>query len=130
MKVILSIKPFYVDKILSGEKKYELRKSIFKNDNVNKVMIYASSPVSKIIGEFEIEKIFHKNVKELWELIKNDAGVKRDFFDEYFFEKEKGYAIEIKNVKKYKKHIDIFEEFGIKAPQSFAYVKERRISTD
>lgn len=124
MKVILSIKPKYVSKILEGTKTYELRKTIFKNTEIKTVLIYASSPISKIIGEFQIEKIVHLQKNELWNVVKDKAEVDKDFFDEYFENKEKGYAIAIKNVKKYKDDIDINEEFGIKAPQSFAYVKK------
>ena len=111
MKIILSIKPIYARKILSGEKRYELRKTIFKNANVDKVIIYASAPISKLIGEFEIDKILHEDVEELWEITKSASGVKKDFFEEYFLNKNKGYAIKIKNVKEYKKFVDINEQF-------------------
>lgn len=123
MKVILSIKPIYASKILEGKKTFELRKTIFKNTEINTVLIYASSPISKIIGEFQIDKIVHLEIDELWKVVKDKAEVDKDFFDEYFYRKNKGYAIGIRNVKKYKKNIDIIEEFGIKAPQSFAYIK-------
>jgi predicted transcriptional regulator len=123
MKVILSIKPKYASKILEGKKTYELRKTIFKNTEIKTVLIYASSPISKIIGEFQIEKIVHLELDDLWNVVKQKAEVDKDFFDEYFDSKEKGYAIGIKNVKKYKNNIDISEEYGIKAPQSFAYIK-------
>lgn len=123
MKVILSIKPKYASKILEGKKTFELRKTIFKNNEINTVLIYASSPISKIIGEFQIDKIVHLEIDELWKVVKDKAEVDKDFFDEYFNRKNKGYAIGIRNVKKYKKNIDIIEEFGIKAPQSFAYIK-------
>ncbi|HIB8180667.1 TPA: ASCH domain-containing protein [Elizabethkingia anophelis] len=123
MKVILSIKPVYAIKILEGQKTYELRKTIFKNKEINKVLIYASSPISKIIGEFEIDEIIHQDVNNLWPLIKDKSAVEKKFYDEYFYDKEKGYAIGIKNVKKYNQHIDIYEEYGIRAPQSFAYIK-------
>ena len=103
MKVILSIKPKYAHKILDGNKTYELRKNIFKN--------------------FEIEKIIHLELDKLWKDVKDKAEVDKEFFDEYFASKQKGYAIAIKNVKKYKTSIDISEKYGIKAPQSFAYVK-------
>lgn len=123
MKVILSIKPKYANKILEGKKTYELRKSIFKNPEVKTVLIYASSPISKIIGEFQIDKIVYLELDELWNTVKEKAEVDKVFFDEYFDTKQKGYAIAIKNVKKYKTSIDISEKFGIKAPQSFAYIK-------
>lgn len=123
MKIILSIKPVYANKILNGEKRFELRKTIFKNNNIEKVMIYASSPISKIIGEFEIDEILHEDVEELWEMTKEESGVQKDFFETYFSNKDKGYAIAVKNVRQYSSFLDINEEFGIKAPQSFAYVK-------
>ncbi len=123
MKIILSVKPKYALKILEGKKTYELRKTLFKNPEINKVLVYASSPISKIIGEFEIEEIIHLELNELWKIVKDKSEVDKKFYDEYFQNREKGYAIGIKNVKKYINYIDIFEEFGIKAPQSFAYIK-------
>ena len=122
MKVILSIKPKYAEKILDGKKTYELRKTIFRNPDVKKVIIYASSPISKIIGEFEIDYILHKEIDDLWKKTKDFNCVEKSFFDEYFTNKEKGYAIKIKKTKKYRQHFCIKEKFGIKAPQSFSYV--------
>lgn len=124
MKVILSIKPYYAEKILEGEKIYELRKSIFKNPNVKKVILYASSPISKIVGEFEIDYIIHKEVEDLWKKTKEFNCVDKNYFDEYFTNREKGYAIKIKKTKKYRNHFCIKEKFGINAPQSFSYVSE------
>lgn len=57
MKVLLSIKPEFAFKIFDGTKHFEFRKVIFKNPNVNIVVVYASSPVQQVIGEFEIETI-------------------------------------------------------------------------
>ena len=50
MKVVLSIKPEFANKIFEGTKKYEFRRAIFKNPNIKKVVVYSSSPVKKIIG--------------------------------------------------------------------------------
>ncbi len=57
MNVLLSVKPKYAEKIVEGTKKYEFRRSIFKRNDIEKVYIYSSSPVSKIIASFQIEKI-------------------------------------------------------------------------
>lgn len=48
--VILSIKPRFARAIMDGSKRYELRRRIFKNENVDTAYIYATSPVKKIIG--------------------------------------------------------------------------------
>lgn len=124
MKVILSIKPIYAEKILNGEKTFELRKSIFKKKNIKKAIIYASSPISKVIGEFEIEEILHDDINELWNKTKKENGVEKEFFKEYFENREKGYAIKIKNTKRYKVAYNIYEKYGIKAPQSFLYLED------
>lgn len=122
MKVILSIKPIYAEKILNGEKIYELRKTIFKRNDIKSVIIYASSPISKVIGEFEIDTILHEEINELWRKTKDKNGVERTFFNEYFTERKKGYAIKIKKIIRYKKHYDIYEKYGVRAPQSFSYL--------
>lgn len=121
MKAILSIKPYYANKILDWEKIYELRKSIFK-EKVDKVIIYASAPISKIIWEFEVDEVLCENLNLLWEKTKDYSCVDKSFFKEYFKEKEFWYAIKIWKVKKYRTQLNIKDNFWISAPQSFSYV--------
>ncbi|WP_394147667.1 ASCH domain-containing protein [Shewanella atlantica] len=123
MKVLLSIKPEFVEKIFSGEKLFEYRKAVFKRPEVKSVVIYSTMPEGKIVGEFSIGEILAKRPKELWEETKTASGINQSFFDEYFFERELGYAIQIKDLKKYPKPINPYEkERGFKAPQSFKYL--------
>lgn len=122
MKVILSIKPEFVEKILKGEKKFEFRRQIFKKD-VDKVIVYASSPVKALIGEFTIDEIIENKLDLLWELTKKDAGITKEFFYKYFKNKNTGYAIKIKNFFKYEHPINL-NSFGIiYPPQSYLYLK-------
>lgn len=79
MKVVLSIKPEYAFKIFDGTKKFEFRKAIFKNSNVKSIIVYASSPVQKVIGEFEIGKIFNNDLETLWDLTKEHSGITEAF---------------------------------------------------
>lgn len=44
MRILLSIKPEYVYKILDGTKKFEYRRTVFKNKNVDSMVIYATLP--------------------------------------------------------------------------------------
>jgi len=57
MNAILSIKPQYANAILKKEKTVEFRKKVFKNE-VDRVYIYSSSPVKRIVGYFTIDKNF------------------------------------------------------------------------
>ena len=93
MIVLLSIKPEYADKIFSGEKKYEFRKSIFKNTDIEKVVVYASSPVQKVIGEFTIADILNDDIEKIWNETAHYSGITKDFYLSYFSNKEKAYAI-------------------------------------
>lgn len=108
--------------ILSGEKKFEFRRTIFKNPDVKKIVIYASSPVSKVVGEFEIDDILSFDIDKLWHLTMDYAGIDKEYYDSYFSGKEVGHAIKVKKIKKYPNHKEL-SEFNVKrAPQSFAYI--------
>lgn len=123
MNVLLSIKPEYVERIFSGSKKYEYRKAIFKKQNIKKVIVYSTMPVGKIVGEFEIERIIEDSPNNIWEQTQEYSGVDKSFFDYYFNDRDKGYAIKISKVKLYDKPIDPklkYEKFT--APQSFKYL--------
>ena len=124
MRVLLSIKPEFAFKIFDGEKKFEFRKVIFKNPDVRTVVVYASSPVKQVIGEFEIADILSSSPTEIWELTKKDSGISEMFFQEYFENRTIAYAIKIKNTKKYKKPLTLKEDFNMLPPQSYMYLKE------
>ncbi|WP_192822799.1 ASCH domain-containing protein [Rufibacter sp. LB8] len=125
MKVLLSIKPEYADKIFEGEKRYEYRKTLFKNTSITTIIVYASSPVQKVIGEFEIKTILKGDKEELWQRTKKHSGISKCFFDTYFEGKHEANAIEIKCVKKYKQPKCLKDDFNIHfAPQSFLYLHD------
>ena len=125
MPVLLSIKPEFVAKIFSNEKQYEFRKVIFKNKQVKDVVIYASSPVSKVVGEFTIDKIIEDTPDKVWKLTKDKAGIIKSYFDNYFKGKQVAYAIKIKQAAQYDKPIDLQDLNIQRAPQSFMYLKCR-----
>ncbi|MCE8424766.1 MAG: hypothetical protein J5U17_03185 [Candidatus Methanoperedens sp.] len=123
MNVLLSVKPEYAEKIVEGTKKYEFRRSIFKKNDIDKVYIYSSSPVSKIIGSFEIENILKDSPEMIWNLCQKYAGISKKNFFSYFINSNMAYAIEIGDIDRFKEPIDpyhIIENF--KPPQSFYYV--------
>jgi predicted transcriptional regulator len=122
MRVLLSIKPQYADRIFEGTKRFEFRKSIFKNPAIKTVVVYSSSPMQKVIGEFSIDTILRHDLDTLWAKTKKYAGIEEDFFYEYFSDKEMGFAIKVKDVKKYKKPLCLKTHFNVLPPQSFLYL--------
>ena len=130
MNVLLSVKPKYADEIISGKKKYEFRKSIFKRDDIEKVYIYSSSPVKKIIAIVDIGYILSDSPQKLWDECHEEAGISESDFFKYFKNSDVGYAIKISNVQEFSPSIDpydIIENF--RPPQSFYYLPMNFIET-
>ena len=96
MKVVLSIKPEHAFKIFDGTKKFEFRRSIFKNKDIKSIIVYASSPVQQVIGEFEIDKVLRHDLSTLWDITHEFSGISEEFYYNYFANKEEGFAIKIK----------------------------------
>jgi predicted transcriptional regulator len=123
MTVLLSINPEFAEKIFAGTKRYEFRKSIFKNTDVQTVVVYASSPVQRVIGEFTIDRILNDDLDSIWDETAPYSGITHDFYMSYFANKEKAYAIKIRSPKRYS-HARKLSDYNIHyAPQSFAYIQ-------
>ena len=122
MKVLLSIKPEFALKIFDGSKKYEYRRAIFKRGEVTTVVVYASDPIKKVIGEFAIGDILHDEPQMLWVKTKDYAGITEKRFLEYFRDKTKGYAIKIKSIKMYNNPLPLDSFMISTPPQSFIYL--------
>lgn len=122
MKVLLSIKPEFAFKIFEGEKKFEFRRVIFKKLGIKTVVVYASSPVQQVIGEFDIDDILSHAPSKLWEMTKNHSGISRDYFFKYFADKELAHAIKIKEARKYEEPFSLKERYNVFPPQSYLYL--------
>jgi predicted transcriptional regulator len=124
MDVLLSIKPRFVEAIIDGRKKYEFRKNKFSKKDINCVYMYSTAPIRKIIGIFKITEIIEDSPSALWDRLKDHAGISEAEFFDYFRNKEKGFALEIKEVERFEKPLDpkiLFPNFV--PPQSFCYIK-------
>ncbi|MCA6071923.1 MAG: hypothetical protein LE168_06190 [Endomicrobium sp.] len=120
-KILLSIKPEYVEKIFNNTKRYEYRRILAKN-NVDSIIVYCAYPVKKIVGELKVKSIVRKSPATLWKLTHQNAGISEEGFYKYFNGKSIAYAYEIEPVIKYEIPKDL-NDFGISfPPQSFIYI--------
>ncbi|MCA6085082.1 hypothetical protein [Candidatus Endomicrobiellum agilis] len=120
-KILLSIKPEYVERIFNNTKKYEYRRILAKN-NVDSIVIYCSYPVKKIVGKLKVKSIIKKPPAILWKLTHQNAGISKERFYKYFNGKSIAYAYEIDSAKKYKTRRNL-NDFGVSfPPQSFIYI--------
>jgi predicted transcriptional regulator len=121
--VLLSIKPEFVEKIFAGLKRYEFRRVIFKSKNVSKVVVYASHPVQRVVGEFEVGGILALSRSQLWQRTRDYSGIAKAYFDDYFADKDTAYAIKIKRAKRYETPMALECLCpSARPPQSFMYL--------
>lgn len=121
MRILLSIKPEYVEQIERHTKLFEFRKRKFKNVP-SEILIYASAPVKKIVGIIQVRDIIEDTPIALWSRCKQNAGIKEKAFFEYFKGKNQGIAIVIKDYIKFESPVDPYKvNSGFTPPQSYAY---------
>ena len=127
--VIISIKPEYALKIIGGEKKIELRRKFpIQEIEGGLALIYASSPIQKIIGYAVIREVKKLSVGDLWKKFGKQACVKKSFFLEYFEGLDEGFALVLDSPVKLETPLDIRRmerEFSVSAPQSFRYAPSK-----
>ena len=125
MRVLLSIKPEYAEKILNGTKRFEYRKAAPRDTNVRTVVLYATMPVGRVIGEFEVASVIREPPDVLWRQTKAASGISRRFFDAYFKGRAEAVAIAVQRPKRYAKPLMLQEVLGsAMPPQSFQYLPE------
>jgi predicted transcriptional regulator len=82
--ILLSVQPKYVEKILAGEKKVELRRIRPRLQKGDLVIIYASSPVMAVLGSFMVDHVVTRHPSELWPAVEHFACISRKEFDTYY----------------------------------------------
>ncbi|MBQ2657589.1 MAG: ASCH domain-containing protein [Erysipelotrichaceae bacterium] len=120
-KILISIKPKYVEKIFNGSKKYEYRTKLAKKD-VDKLIVYCTSPVKRVIGEVDVTDTITCSPERLWEETSEYSGVSKTDFDNYFEKRSDACAYVLGKITRFKKP-KLLEEYGIEAaPQTYYYL--------
>ena len=124
--ILMSIKPEYVDKIFSGEKKYEYRKRLCK-EKIDTIIVYSSSPIQKIVGELKIKQVLYDKKKVIWNKTYKHSGITKIKYDKYY--ENCGYVVayEIEKAILYDKQKDL-KDFNVRtAPQSYVYITNKGV---
>jgi predicted transcriptional regulator/DNA-binding XRE family transcriptional regulator len=125
--VVLSIRPQYSSKIMTGQKTVELRRRFpVAAPKGTIAYIYSTSPERAMVGVAEISAVKKLAVDDIWRSYSNVAFIERPDFDKYFDGLEYGMALEFTNVRPFDKPMsltDLRKRFGFEPPQSFLYAK-------
>jgi predicted transcriptional regulator len=121
--VLLSVKPHFAQSILDGTKRFEFRRVRFRRPDIKTVVLYATSPVCKVVGEFELAAFLSMSPTGLWRVTQRWAGIDRASFDSYFDGLSVAYALRVGHRRKYVRPLLLQRDFGIRfPPQSFQYL--------
>ncbi len=123
MNVLLSIKPEYVEKIFSREKRYEFRKRK-PREAVEKVFVYECHPSKKIVGWFSVRTIHSGSPNEIWHKCKDFGGIDEEKYLAYCYGKKTIHAFEIDEIFRYDPPVNPFDSFSdFNPPQDFTYIE-------
>ncbi len=127
LTILLTIRPKYAEEILSGVKEYELRKGcVFKPGC--RVILYASSPIKAVVGEFTAGEVYTGSSREVITFIesKRPRGVSGE---DIYYITGKNYrvsAIEVLNPIRYPCRVSLSEmrRYGLRnPPRSYMVLK-------
>lgn len=124
--LFLSLRPEYTGLIIKGDKRVELRKSKPQIEEGGLILLYSVRPVKAIEGLAEVVSVVKKPLQELWEEVSGlTGGTEKDFYS-YYYQKEYGVAIYLKEVWPIAPSISL-EEIkelipSFRPPQNFLYL--------
>ena len=124
--LFISIKPEFANKILSRNKRIELRKNKPNAQIGDYVLIYSTQPRKSVIGFAKIKNIIDCNPNDMWNNNSSYLGIDKKRFFEYYKDYNKAIGIELSDVFKLKISIplheikDTYPKFS--PPQTYKYI--------
>lgn len=118
---LLSVHPEYAAALVEGSKTVEFRKRRLAPD-ITHVAIYATHPVSKVVGIFIVREQVTDTPLQLWRRFRPVAGISKSRFLHYFQGHSQGVGIRLDATIRLGQGVTLEEAFGIaRPPQSFQY---------
>lgn len=121
----MSIHPRYAEAIVSGRKRAEFRKRSLAAD-VDIVLIYATAPVSAIVGWFTVCGTVKTRPEDIWHLFHEVGEICWTDFAAYYSGCDEGVALLVGEVARLAKPVTLSEIHPSPAtPQSFNYISDQ-----
>jgi predicted transcriptional regulator len=111
---------------MDGTKRVEFRRKNFSRKPSHAV-IYATAPIQRVVGYFEISQIVETDPESLWRKFNKIGGVKRKDFLRYYDDRKTGIAIKIKRVHAIDRPLPLRCINKVDPPQSFVYLPSKFI---
>ena len=127
MIALLSIHPEYVQRMSRGEKRVEFRRARFARE-VAYVVVYATSPESRIAGYFEVVGVDEGSPTFLWRTHREHSGISRKRLFAYLRGARQAVAIRIGKFHEAKRKISLTDVGAATPPQSFMYLPQEALA--
>ena len=99
-QAIISLKPQYMDLVLSGKKTVELRNRIVRMKPRTVIWIYATKPVGGIVALAELDSVVHDTPSAIWIRYEREMCIDREHFDSYINNRKSVSALILSSVRK------------------------------
>jgi predicted transcriptional regulator len=118
----MAIHPVYADAILDGAKQVEFRKRKLAED-ITTVVIYATAPVQRVIGEFRIRETVVDDPESIWVRFGDVGVIDRDAYGAYYANSDHAVAFVVDEATRYERPQSLKElSTAPSVPQSFSYM--------
>jgi predicted transcriptional regulator len=98
--LLLSLRPEFAELVFTGVKKVELRRVRPRVEANEWILVYVSTPVKALVGAIQVERVIECTPSSLWKEVREDAGISRRQFNEYYVGAPKAYGIVLSAVKR------------------------------
>ena len=123
--ILMSIKPPYVDMIVSGCKTVEIRKRAVRAPVGAQIWIYATSPRRQVVASARLEAVAVEAPDEIWRSFGDRAGIDRREFDAYVGEAEVVAALTLTEITELDAPLcPRGEAPAFRPPQSYAFLHD------
>lgn len=122
--LFLSIRPQFVEAILSGTKTVELRRTRPNVEVGSLVIFYSSTPTRAIVGWASLAGMVEGTPCQLWDDHGARAAIAADEYDTYFAGAASAYGLELEDVVQAVNPVPLatIRSLGIEPPQSWRYL--------
>jgi len=124
--LLVSMKPKYAERVLSGNKIVEIRKRFSERWVGCKAVLYSSSPQQAIVGEATVRSVSSGAPEDVWSRFQSGLGCTSSEFSAYVGPAQVVSAVELDDVFPYKEPVSLSQishllglEEDLKPPQSY-----------
>jgi len=118
----MAIHQRWAEAIMNGQKRVEFRKRRLADD-ITVVLVYATAPVSKIVGRFTVRQVVSGSPVSIWDEYGSAGVIEHDAFFSYYDGTESAVAIVVGEAVRFDEPVALDQiEPKPSVPQSFAYL--------